>query len=121
VTEPSQHPEAEGLDCLQCGACCHQRPGTILVTDADQERWEALGRVDIVAALEPGHFGFRAFPMGPEGACVYHGTEEQPHACRIYPDRATVCREFQKGCSQCHEFRRDRGLEPVRRNPREPG
>ena len=98
------------LDCLTCGACCFQRAGTILVTETDIERWRASGRHDIVENLEPGHFGYRAFKMSAAGCCVFHGTAEEPHACGIYEDRADVCRDFDRGCAQCHEFRRDRGV-----------
>jgi Fe-S-cluster containining protein len=48
--------------------------------------------------------------MSEKGCCVFHGTSDHPHACSIYEDRATVCREFEAGCAQCREFRRDRGL-----------
>lgn len=99
------------LDCLNCGACCFQRAGTILVTEADIERWRERGREDILAQLEPGHFGYQAFKMSDQGCCVFHGTPEHPHACAIYEDRADVCRDFEEGCAQCHEFRRDRGVE----------
>lgn len=99
------------LNCLDCGACCFQRPGTILVTETDIERWRGSGRVDIIEQLEPGHFGFRAFKMTELGCCVFHGTPSDPHACAIYEDRADVCRDFAQGCGQCREFRRDRGLE----------
>ncbi|MGC4063198.1 MAG: hypothetical protein QM784_00820 [Polyangiaceae bacterium] len=44
------------LDCLECGACCFQRPGTILVTSDDITRWTESGRTDILEQLEPGHF-----------------------------------------------------------------
>ena len=99
------------LDCLTCGACCFQRPGTILVTEADSERWRESKRLDIIENLEPGHFGYQAFKMSPKGCCVFHGTAEHPHACRIYEERAEVCRAFESGSAQCHEFRRDRGIE----------
>jgi Fe-S-cluster containining protein len=98
------------LDCLECGACCFQRPGTILVTEDDIVQWTARNRTDILNQLEPGHFGSMAFRMNERGACVFHGTAEHPHACAIYADRATVCREFSAGCAQCSEFRRDLGI-----------
>ncbi|MGE5786745.1 MAG: YkgJ family cysteine cluster protein [Myxococcales bacterium] len=99
------------LDCLTCGACCFQRAGTILVTDSDLDRWRERGQSEIISKLEPGHFGQQAFQMSARGCCVFHGTREHPHACAIYEDRADVCRDFERGCAQCHEFRRDRGLE----------
>jgi Fe-S-cluster containining protein len=102
---------SDGLDCLTCGACCFQREGTILVTDEDVSRYTRQARTDILRQLEPGHFGSMAFRMNERGCCVFHGTEAHPHACAIYEARATVCREFAMGCAQCHEFRRDRGIE----------
>jgi Fe-S-cluster containining protein len=100
------------LDCLTCGACCYQRPGTILVSAADLVRWKRLARQDILQQLEAGHFGQMAFAMAPGGACVHHGTESEAHACRIYADRGDICREFEAGSWQCLEFRRDRGVDP---------
>ncbi|HEX2731132.1 MAG TPA: YkgJ family cysteine cluster protein [Polyangiaceae bacterium] len=98
------------FDCVTCGACCFQRPGTILVSAADLVRWQRAGRQDISSQLEPGHFGQMAFKMGAHGACVHHGTAEAPHACRIYEDRSDTCRDFAAGSRQCLEFRRDRGV-----------
>jgi Fe-S-cluster containining protein len=105
------------LDCLACGACCHQRPGTILVSDNDLVRWKRGARQDILGRLEPGHFGQMAFILGETGACVHHGVPGEPHACQIYADRGDVCREFEAGSWQCLEFRRERGIDP----PRSPG
>lgn len=99
------------LDCLSCGACCYQRAGTILVTESDVERWRASGQLDIVESLDAGHFGYKAFKMSEQGCCVFHGTHDHPHACSIYENRADVCRDFEAGCAQCREFRRDRGIE----------
>ena len=53
----------------------------------------------------------QAFKMR-DGHCVHLGTPEEPAACRIYPDRATVCRTFEAGSQQCREFRRERGIDP---------
>lgn len=103
------------LDCLACGACCRSgHDGRILVPAQDLVRWRALGRDDLLAALQPGHFGESAFATTPAGACVHLGTADSPHACRIYEVRGTTCREFERGSWQCREFRRDAGLEPPR-------
>ncbi|NRA35133.1 MAG: YkgJ family cysteine cluster protein [Polyangiaceae bacterium] len=108
----------EEFDCEHCGACCHQRSGTILVEASDLVRWKRAGRTDLLDAVEPGHFGLDAFKM-KDGACTHLGTTENPAACRIYPDRGTVCRAFEAGSQQCREFRRDRGIEPpLERQPR---
>lgn len=119
MTTPRRTPagaadEEPQLDCLACGACCYQRPGTILVSEHDLVRWKRSARHDILEALEPGHFGQMAFAMAATGACVHHGTEREPHACRIYDDRSGTCRDFEAGSWQCLEFRRDRGLDPAR-------
>jgi Fe-S-cluster containining protein len=85
-----------------------------LVPAEDIVRWRRAARHDLVAQLVPGHFGELAFAYTDAGACVHLGTDECAHACRIYDDRGTTCREFEKGSWQCHEFRRDAGLEPAR-------
>lgn len=105
----------EELDCLRCGACCRQASdGRILVSEQDLLRWKRQGRTDILGQIAPGHFGLRAFASTRQGACVHLGTVDSAHACRIYEDRGTTCRDFERGCDQCHEFRRDAGLEPSR-------
>lgn len=100
---------SETFDCAHCGACCHQRPGTILLEPEDLLRWKRAGRSELVAATTPGHFGMRAFAM-TDGHCVHLGTADNPAACQIYPDRAKVCRDFAAGSRQCLEFRRERGM-----------
>ncbi len=100
------------LDCLACGACCRTgRDGCILVPAEDLARWKSLGREDLVAQLQPGHFGEAAFATRDDGACVHLGTEATANACAIYEVRGTTCRDFERGSAQCHEFRRDAGLE----------
>ena len=100
------------LDCLTCGACCRSgHDGRILVPEEDLVRWRRIGRPELVEQLQPGHFGEMAFATTPEGACVHLGTAASENACRIYEDRGTTCREFEKGSWQCLEFRRDRGVE----------
>ncbi len=98
------------FDCLTCGACCYQRPATILVTGEDLVRWRRERRQDILTQLEPGHFSQMAFKMTAEGCCVHHGRPGAPHACQIYEDRSETCRSFSAGSRQCREFRRDRGV-----------
>jgi len=100
------------IDCRRCGACCHQRPGTILVTDQDIAFWRSIGRADILSQLTPGHFGEQAFEMTADEACVHLGKPGAANDCSIHEVRARVCREFEAGCQQCREFRRDRGIEP---------
>lgn len=100
------------LDCLACGACCRTgHDGRILVPAEDLVRWRRLGREDLVAQLQPGHFGEQAFATRADGSCVHLGTAESVNACSIYEVRGTTCREFEAGSRQCLEFRRDFGIE----------
>lgn len=96
------------LHCLDCGACCQARDGTILITDEDIEKWNATGHQEIQEQLESGHFGQLAFKMTKQHRCVFQGTAESPYACAIYGRRATICRTFEKGCPQCFDIRRNR-------------
>lgn len=100
------------LDCLRCGACCRTgADGRILIPPEDLERWRSIGRDELVEATQPGHFGLRAFATRDNGSCVHLGIDGEPNACAIYSIRGTTCREFEAGCKQCHEFRRDAGIE----------
>jgi Fe-S-cluster containining protein len=81
-----------------------------LVTADDIARWRKTGLDHVANALQPGHFGEMAFETRPSGACIHLGTPDDPNRCAIYPDRGTVCREFQAGTRQCLEFRRRYGV-----------
>lgn len=106
-----EHHRAE-LDCLSCGACCRQASdGRILVPAEDIVRWKRQGRHDLLAQLVPGHFSELAFAFTESGACVHLGASDNANACRIYENRGTTCREFEKGSRQCLSFRREAGLE----------
>ncbi len=106
---PGAMPE---LDCLACGACCRTgHDGRILIPAEDLARWRRSGREDIADAVQPGHFGQVAFATRPDGGCVWLGTEASPNACRIYDERGTTCRTFERGSPQCLEFRRDQGID----------
>ena len=100
------------LDCLTCGACCRTgHDGRILVPAEDLLRWRRIGREDLAAQTQPGHFGDLAFATRPDGSCVHLGTADRSNACSIYDVRGTTCREFERGSDQCLEFRRDAGVE----------
>lgn len=113
-------PADETPDCLSCGACCRTgHDGRILIPDDDLVRWNRSGRSDIATLIQPGHFGLAAFATHKDGSCVWLGTSTSENACQIYAERGTTCREFEAGSPQCHEFRRDAGIEP-RLAPRSP-
>jgi len=104
--------EDSAPDCLSCGACCRSgHDGRILIPDEDLVRWRRTGRADIAERIQPGHFGLVAFATTDEGSCLWLGTSQSTHACQIYEVRGTTCRDFEAGSPQCHEFRRDAGLE----------
>ena len=108
----STGPPAE-FDCLTCGACCRTgHDGRILVPAEDLARWRRLGREDLVRKTQPGHFGEVAFATRADGSCVHLGTADSDNACTIYEVRGTTCREFERGCAQCREFRRRFGVDP---------
>ncbi len=105
------HAVDDSLDCLTCGACCRTgHDGRILIPEEDLVRWRRIGRHDIAQAIQPGHFGLDAFATREDGSCVHLGTASEPNGCRIYEDRGTTCREFERGSWQCLEFRRDFGI-----------
>lgn len=102
----------DDLDCLTCGACCRTgTDGRILVPEQDLVRWRGLGRPDLVAATQPGHFGLVGFATHGDGSCVHLGTATSDNACQIYEIRGTTCREFERGSPQCYEFRSDFGVD----------
>lgn len=107
--------ETDELDCLTCGVCCRTgADGRILIPEEDLTRWKAMGREDLVAKVQPGHFGLVAFATDDAGACVHLGTDQSPNACQIYEIRGTTCREFERGSKQCLEFRREFGIDSRR-------
>ncbi|MET0409892.1 MAG: YkgJ family cysteine cluster protein [Polyangiaceae bacterium] len=106
------HPPSPLADCRTCGACCHGREGTILVTAENLLRWRREQRDDILGQLTEGHFSEQAFAMGPDHACVHLGRGSDK-SCSIYETRADSCRTLQVGDRQCHEARRERGLPPL--------
>jgi len=112
VETPVDPATGEPLDCTRCGACCHAGEGHILISADDLIRWRRKGLDAVADHTDEGHFGERAFPVSPAGACVYLDTSRGLTVCRIYEDRAEVCRAFQAGSWQCLEFRRDHGLAP---------
>lgn len=112
VATPVDPVTGEPLDCTRCGACCHAGEGRILISADDLVRWRRAGLHHLADHTDEGHFGERAFPVSAAGACTYLDMSAGLTVCRVYQDRAEVCREFQAGSWQCLEFRRDRGLSP---------
>lgn len=101
------------VDCRSCGACCGAyRPGAILISPESLLRWRRAGRLDLLENLAPGHFSEPAFPVGPDGACIYQNRGAD-RSCTIYELRADSCRSLQVGDPDCRAARRERGLPPL--------
>ncbi|MBW2529154.1 MAG: YkgJ family cysteine cluster protein [Deltaproteobacteria bacterium] len=89
--------------CRVCGACCHGRPGTVLLSRADFRRWELAGRADLITSCVPGHFGQEGLAVNRSGACMHL---DAGCRCGIYELRPDTCRQFRAGCRQCVLARR---------------
>jgi Fe-S-cluster containining protein len=103
----TQFPIITAADCRGCGACCY---GLVVppfdVNDDTDAEFNALPEElqrEINAAWDAacdadGHL--RSSPP-----CCWLDVET--NTCRNYEHRPAVCREFEPGCYECHEFRRE--------------
>lgn len=111
MTDPSAT-SATPLDCLACGACCHNEPGWIHLMPEDDARVEASPVLaPLVEVTRVGGYVRHSLRM-VEGACGALDRSPPGTYCRAYASRPTVCREFEAGSPDCHAARRRRGLEP---------
>jgi Fe-S-cluster containining protein len=94
------------LDCQACGLCCRGRPGTVLVSREDLNRWRRADRKDLEDHLAPGHFGDPSVATDAAGTCVHLSTQGGHFACRIYAIRPQGCADFEVGGSECLATRR---------------
>lgn len=92
--------EKKETKCLGCGKCCESFGGHLTTSRADIERWERLGRTDLLSRVN--RLGWiwvdpqtkrleERCPFleqtGPENArCIIH--EIKPDICRAYPTLA---------------------------------
>lgn len=104
------------LDCLACGACCHD--AEILIDERDLARLARGGRADLttrahVDRRRDGSIAFRlaeASPPRTEGypryktRCAQLGSDNR---CAIYPLRPDNCRVFLVGSEACLAARED--------------
>ena len=86
------------LDCLDCGACCHD--SNVLLDEVDLDRWREAGRRDLVSAANivrrrGGPITLR-FPK--PGPCQHLGADIK---CAIYALRPDNCRVFVVGSEAC--------------------
>jgi Fe-S-cluster containining protein len=91
------------LDCLRCGACCHE--ATVLVDEADFARWRKAGRKDLLGRAylrrEDGKVTLR---FAANGRCQNLGRDNK---CAIYAIRPDNCAAFVVGSEACLAARED--------------
>jgi Fe-S-cluster containining protein len=82
--------------CMACGVCCEQFGGYLHASKADLERWQLLGRDDLLALVSP--FGWIwVDPLdGRRGApCPFlQRIDEQVVCCAIHDIKPDMCRAY---------------------------
>ena len=102
------------LDCLECGACCHE--ANVLLDEADFDRWRQAGRNDLMGrAYLKRADGKVTLRFAASGRCQ---NLAQDNKCGIYLIRPDNCRAFVVGSEACLAAREDTlkvrdGLEEV--------
>lgn len=91
------------LDCLECGACCHE--ANVLLDLADFERWRNAGRRDLIdKAYIKRSNGKVTLRFLPSGSCRNLGHDNK---CAIYTIRPDNCSAFVVGSEACLSARED--------------
>lgn len=92
------------LDCLDCGACCHE--ANVLLDEADFQRWRAAGRMDLLtkAYLKRSRDGKVVLRFAESGKCQ---NLKRDNKCSIYEIRPDNCRVFVVGSEACLAARED--------------
>jgi hypothetical protein len=85
------------LDCLECGACCHD--ANVLLDEADFERWRDAGRKDLLG---------RGYLKRADGKVTLRFAEsgrcqnlQRDNKCAIYAIRPDNCSVFPVGSEAC--------------------
>lgn len=91
------------LDCLECGACCHE--ANVIVDQADLDRFRKAGRKDL---LDKVYFkrknGLITLRFLDNGCCRNLMSDNK---CAIYPLRPDNCSAFVVGSEACLAARED--------------
>jgi Fe-S-cluster containining protein len=97
----SVHPRATRklkLDCLACGACCHE--ANVILYDTDLERFRRAGRPEMttrsyIKRSRDGKITLRFLKNGrcqnlaPDNKCFVYDC--RPHNCRVFPMASEAC------------------------------
>ncbi|WP_434042370.1 MULTISPECIES: YkgJ family cysteine cluster protein [Sorangium] len=92
------------LDCLECGACCHD--ANVVLDDVDLSRWRVAGRGDLAgrAYVQRARDGKITLRFAASGRCQ-HLCEDR--RCAIYELRPDNCRAFVVGSEACLSAREE--------------
>lgn len=85
------------LDCLECGACCHD--SNVILGDDDLDRFRAAGREDLLGSrFIQRRAGKIRLRFAPGGSCQHLKSDLK---CRIYPIRPFNCSVFPVASEAC--------------------
>jgi Fe-S-cluster containining protein len=91
------------LDCLECGACCHD--ANVLLDEADFDRWREAGRKDLLGrAYLKRADGKVTLRFASNGRCQNLQADLK---CSIYAIRPDNCSAFVVGSEACLAARED--------------
>jgi len=91
------------LDCLDCGACCHE--SNVILGEDDFARWRAAGRRDLMGrAYIKRSNGKVTLRFLANGRCQNLGSDNK---CGIYEIRPDNCRVFVVGSEACLSAREE--------------
>jgi Fe-S-cluster containining protein len=91
------------LDCLECGACCHE--ANVLLDEVDFDRWKKAGRKDLLGrAYLKRSDGKITLRFAASGRCQNLAADNK---CGIYTIRPDNCAAFVVGSEACLAARED--------------
>lgn len=93
------------IDCQNCGACCGKAYHSVTVDQSES----AISKYPELFVKRSDYIELKR----KNGSCIALGgsiDKKQSHACNIYKDRPSCCREFTLGSPNCLEARRRVGL-----------
>lgn len=114
---PRRLPVADLPPCQECGACCVDLYGDGTVADLQPEDEQRLGprRLQLYTVQSGGRWpdtphhatSTRVDALGNTVCRALRGSVGRSCSCRIYEDRPTLCRSFERGSRACLSSRRE--------------